>query len=90
MTGDQVVSEILVARRVITAENLEDALGVQAERGGDLTEILLNNKTVTEEQMLRAVADECRKRKRWHFLLTVAPLAVEGGTGSPINPIATF
>jgi len=29
-------------------------------------------------------------RKRWAFLLTVAPLAVEGGTGSPVNPIATF
>jgi len=28
--------------------------------------------------------------KRWEFLLTVAPLAVEGGTGSPINPLATF
>ena len=29
-------------------------------------------------------------RKRWEFLLTVAPLAVEGGTGSPVNPLATF
>lgn len=29
-------------------------------------------------------------RKRWVFLLTAAPLAVEGGTGSPLNPIATF
>lgn len=29
-------------------------------------------------------------RKRWSFLLTVAPLAVEGGTGSPVNPLATF
>ena len=24
-----------------------------------------------------------------HFFLTVAPLAVEGGTGSPVNPLAT-
>ena len=38
----------------------------------------------------RAIATECRKRKRWEFLLTVSPLAVEGGTGSPINPIGTF
>ena len=38
----------------------------------------------------RAIAKECRKRKRWEFLLTVSPLAVEGGTGSPINPIGTF
>ena len=38
----------------------------------------------------RAVAEQARSRKRWTFLLTVAPLAVEGGTGSPVNPIATF
>jgi kynurenine formamidase len=37
-----------------------------------------------------AVSAEARKRKRWTFLLTVEPLAVDGGTGSPINPIATF
>ena len=38
----------------------------------------------------RAVAEESRRRKQWTFLLTLAPLAVEGGTGSPINPIATY
>ncbi|MCZ6675130.1 MAG: cyclase family protein [Verrucomicrobia bacterium] len=27
---------------------------------------------------------------RYEFLLTVAPIPVEGGTGSPLNPIATF
>ena len=39
---------------------------------------------------LSAVAREAAARKRWEFLLTVAPLAVKGGTGSPVNPIATF
>jgi kynurenine formamidase len=29
-------------------------------------------------------------RKRWTFLFTAAPLAVTGGTGSPVNPTATF
>jgi len=38
----------------------------------------------------REVAELCRSNKRWTFLLTVAPLPVEGGTGSPINPLATF
>ena len=28
--------------------------------------------------------------KRWHFLVTAAPIPVEGGTGSPLNPIATY
>jgi kynurenine formamidase len=36
------------------------------------------------------LGDECQKRGRWSFLLTVNPLAVEGGTGSPVNPIAYF
>ena len=30
------------------------------------------------------------KRSRWEFLLTASPIPVEGGTGSPLNPIATF
>jgi len=36
------------------------------------------------------LSKSCEKRKRWDFLLTVAPLAVDGGTGSPVNPLATF
>lgn len=39
---------------------------------------------------LEAVSEAAAARKRWSFLLTVAPLAVEGGTGSPVNPLATF
>ncbi|MCH2203981.1 MAG: cyclase family protein [Fuerstiella sp.] len=27
---------------------------------------------------------------RWEFLLTASPIPVKGGTGSPLNPIATF
>jgi kynurenine formamidase len=38
------------------------------------------------EALSKAAAD----RKRWTFLLTAAPLAIAGGTGSPLNPIATF
>jgi hypothetical protein len=29
-------------------------------------------------------------RKRWDFLLTAGPLPIKGGTGSLMNPIATF
>jgi kynurenine formamidase len=39
---------------------------------------------------LEALADAAAARKRWDFLLTMAPIPVVGGTGSPINPIATF
>ena len=39
---------------------------------------------------LEALAEAAAARKRWEFLLTAAPLPIPGGTGSPINPIATF
>jgi kynurenine formamidase len=39
---------------------------------------------------LERLSQEASQRKRWAFLLTATPLAVEGGTGSPLNPIATF
>lgn len=39
---------------------------------------------------LEALADAAAARRKWEFLLTAAPLAIVGGTGSPANPIATF
>jgi kynurenine formamidase len=39
---------------------------------------------------LEALAEAAAARHRWEFLLTVAPLPIRGGTGSPVNPIATF
>lgn len=39
---------------------------------------------------LEALSAETARQGRWEFLLTAAPLAVGGGTGSPLNPIATF
>ena len=39
---------------------------------------------------LEALSQAAARRNRYAFLLTAAPLAVPGGTGSPINPIATF
>jgi hypothetical protein len=39
---------------------------------------------------LEAVAQTCIGENRWEFLLTLAPLRIQGGTGSPLNPIAMF
>jgi len=36
------------------------------------------------------LAEVCAELGRWEFLLVIAPLVVTGGTGSPVNPIATF
>ena len=39
---------------------------------------------------LEELAKEGANRKRWDFMLTASPMAIAGGTGSPLNPIATF
>ena len=39
---------------------------------------------------LEALAETAAELDRWEFLLTAAPLPIVGGTGSPINPLATF
>ncbi len=39
---------------------------------------------------LEALGDAAAARQRWEFLLTAAPLPVPLGTGSPLNPMATF
>jgi kynurenine formamidase len=39
---------------------------------------------------LEAVSREAASRRRWDFLLTASAVPVLGGTGFPINPIATF
>ncbi len=36
---------------------------------------------------LTHLVEECRRRGKWDMLFIVAPLVVEGGTGSPVNPI---
>lgn len=32
----------------------------------------------------------CEAAGRWEFLFAVSPLRIEGGTGSPVNPMAVF
>ncbi len=39
---------------------------------------------------LDALAKAAAERKRWEFMFTASPLRIKNGTGSPINPIATF
>ena len=36
------------------------------------------------------LAEVCAETGRYEFMFTVAPLVVLGGTGSPVNPLATF
>ncbi len=39
---------------------------------------------------LEEISTTCAELSRWEFLLSVAPLRLQGGTGSPVNPIAVF
>jgi kynurenine formamidase len=39
---------------------------------------------------LEALSSACEQAGTFQFLLTVAPLTIPGGTGSPVNPIAVF
>ena len=39
---------------------------------------------------LEDLAGACAERRRWAFLLTIAPLRLLNTTGSPVNPIAVF
>jgi kynurenine formamidase len=39
---------------------------------------------------LEALAEATAARRRWTFLLSVAPIRIPGGLGSPVNPIAVF
>ena len=40
--------------------------------------------------MLETAAAECERAGRWEFLFVAAPLRIEHGTGSPVNPLAVF
>jgi len=43
-----------------------------------------------DNQNLEELAQACASRRRWEFLLTIAPLRLEKGTGCAVNPIAVF
>ena len=43
-----------------------------------------------DNQDLEALGAMAARLRRWEFLVTIAPLPVTGGTGSPLNVLATF
>ena len=45
---------------------------------------------IVENLDLENLAATARRLKRYEFMLTFAPIPVEGGSGSPVNPIAIF
>ncbi len=39
---------------------------------------------------LEGVAQACKERNRWEFMISIGPLRLHNTTGSPVNPIAIF
>jgi kynurenine formamidase len=46
--------------------------------------------SIVENLDLERAVETARRLKRYEFMITFAPLPVEGGTGSPVNPLAIF
>ena len=64
---------------------------------GDLPTLSLHDFALTmlgihliDRSDLRALANMAASQGRWEFMLTIAPLPIPNGTGSPVNPIAIF
>jgi kynurenine formamidase len=64
---------------------------------GDLPRIALHNFVLTilgvhliDRADFEALAEAAAARNRWEFMVTLAPLPIPKGTGSPVNPIAVF
>src|SRR4029453_5618577 len=45
---------------------------------------------ILDNQDLEALAEVAAKQKRGGFMITINPMPITGGTGSPMNTIATF
>jgi kynurenine formamidase len=45
---------------------------------------------LVDNMRLDVISERCRDTRQWEFLLTIAPMRVPGGTGSPVNPIAVL
>lgn len=45
---------------------------------------------ILDNANLEDLAEACRQRQHWEFMMCVGPLRLFNGTGSPLNPIAVF
>ena len=45
---------------------------------------------ILDNANLEELADACKERNRWEFMVSIGPLRLHNTTGSPVNPIAVF
>lgn len=46
--------------------------------------------TMLDNMDLEALAETAARENRWEFMVTIGPIPVTGGTGSPVNALAVF
>ena len=70
--------------------NDPEAANIVFHAGWPLTMVGLDvtEKTMMDRAYLDALAAACAEVGQWDFQLTIAPLRIQGATGSPVNPIA--
>jgi kynurenine formamidase len=71
-------------------ERVQDANGRDQANAFHILMIAALGVDIFDNLDLEALDQTAARLNRWEFMLTVAPLVVTGGTGSPANPIATF
>jgi kynurenine formamidase len=71
--------------------------GYAPQPPGDLPRLAVHDFVLTilgvhllDRADFEALSAAAAARNRWEFMLTVAPLPIPNGTGSPVNPIAMF
>ena len=71
--------------------------GYMPQPAGDLPRLAVHDFVLTilgvhliDRADFDALAEAAAARNRWEFMLTLAPLPIPKGTGSPLNPIAMF
>ena len=71
--------------------------GYMPQPEGDISRVALHNFALTilgiqvlDRADFQALAEAAAERNRWEFMVTIAPLPIPNGTGSPVNPIAMF
>ena len=57
---------------------------------GHMLTIVAMGVDLFDNQELEALADTAAELNRWEFMLVAGPLAVQNGTGSPINALTIF
>ena len=45
---------------------------------------------ILDNQDLERLSETAARLKRWEFMVTINPVPVTGGTGSPLNTLAVF